>query len=170
MAVREPRPARDAERAAALEALTREHRKAVLALCLAHVRDIHEAEDRVQDVFLRACDKLHTLRDASKARAWLLQIARRLCIDHARRERPPEPLGEDHAPVVQMAENDRTEHLLSAVAKLPEDFRETIVLYYMDGRSSAGVAASLGISPAAVRQRLVRARLRLHELLTEDQT
>ncbi len=163
------RPARDAERATALDALTRDHRNAVLALCLAHTRDIHEAEDRVQDVFLRALDKLHTLRDAAKARAWLLQIARHLCIDHARRRTPPGPLEERPAPVPTES-NENTEHLLRAVAKLPEDFRETIMLYYLDGRSSAGVAASLGITPAAVRQRLVRARLRLHELLTENQT
>jgi len=165
----EPKPACDAERAATLDALTREHRKAVLALCLAHVRDIHEAEDRVQDVFLRACDKLHTLHDVSKARAWLLQIARRLCIDHARRRTPPALLGEHPAPAETPAE-DNSERLLSAIARLPPDFRETITLYYLDGRSSERVAASLGITPAAVRQRLVRARLRLHELLTEDQT
>jgi RNA polymerase sigma-70 factor (ECF subfamily) len=151
-----------------LAALTREHRSAILALCLAHTRDIHEAEDRVQDVFLRALDKLDTLRDAAKARAWLLQIARRLCIDHARRRTTHAPLS-DHPARPYTPVDERVERLLAAVAQLPEDFRETVVLYYLDGRNCAAVAASLGTTAAAVRQRLVRARLRLHELLTEDE-
>ena len=151
-----------------IDALNQEHRPAVLALCLAHSRDIHEAEDRVQDVFVRALDKLHTLRDAAKARAWLLQIARRICIDGARRELRPEPLT-DQVAAPRTGSDQRVEHLLAAVAKLPDEFRETLLLYYLGGGSCATVAADLGISAAAVRQRLVRGRLRLHELLTEDE-
>ncbi|MHC4444505.1 MAG: RNA polymerase sigma factor [Planctomycetota bacterium] len=59
--------------------------------------------------------------------------------------------------------------LQAAISKLPEDYRETISLYYLDGRKCSGVAESLGISEVAVRQRLVRARLMLHDLLVEDE-
>jgi len=149
-------------------ALVRAHRSAVLAVCLAHSHDIHEAEDRVQDVFVKALRKLDTLRDPSKARAWLLQIARRTCADHGRRTVHHAPLGE-HVAAPSRPADERTQRLLAAIAKLPEDFRETIVLYYLDGRSCASVAASLETTEAAVRQRLVRARLRLHEMLTEDE-
>jgi RNA polymerase sigma-70 factor (ECF subfamily) len=161
-------PPRPGDRAQSLDGLLREHRPAVLALCLAHSRDIHEAEDRVQDAFLKALDKLPTLRDPSRARPWLLQIARRLCIDYSRRRTAHKPITE-HPAQPPAAVDERIERLLAAVAKLPDDFRETVVLYYLNGRSCAGVAASLGTSAATVRQRLVRARLRLHELLTEDE-
>lgn len=155
--------------AARLDALVCEHRQAVLALCLAHTRDVHEAEDRVQDVFLKALDKLHTLRDESKSRAWLLQIARRTCVDHARQRRRPEPIP-DQLPQSGQPPDGRTERVLAAVARLPDDLRETVALYYLDGRSCASVATSLGTSAVAIRQRLVRARLKLHEWLTEDQS
>jgi RNA polymerase sigma-70 factor (ECF subfamily) len=151
------------------EVLVHEHRAAVLALCLAHTRNLHDAEDLVQDVFVRAFDKLDSLRDVAKARAWLLQIARRMCADHIRRRARPEPLAEAVAPAGEPREAG-VARLLLAIAALPPDFRETITLYYLDGRDCAGVAASLGVSTAAVRQRLVRARLRLHELLAEAET
>jgi RNA polymerase sigma-70 factor, ECF subfamily len=155
--------------AARLDALVREYRAAVLAVCLAHTRDIHEAEDRVQDVFLKALDKLDTLRDESKSRAWLLQIARRTCVDHGRGRRRVEPIPE-HVPQPVHPPDERIEHVLAAVARLPEDLRETVALYYLDGRSCDNVAASLGTTAAAIRQRLVRARLKLHEWLTEDRS
>jgi len=53
----------------------------------------------------------------------------------------------------------------TAIAALPDSQREAITLYYLDGRNCAGVAAALGISEPAVRQRLLRGRLMLHRLL-----
>ena len=149
------------------EALLRMSRATVFAVCLARCRDAHEAEDRVQDVFFKAYDKLHTLRDATKARAWLHQIARRVCLDAGRRRRAFVPLPADVEQRV-VERDPRLDRLLAAVEQLPLNLREPILLYYLDGRSSEGVGATLGLTPAAVRQRLVRARLRLHDLLTED--
>ena len=117
------------------ETLVRSYAPAVLAVCAANTRNLHDAEDVMQDVFVKAIAKLDTLRDHSRVRAWLLQIARRTCIDHY----------------------------------LPDNYRETIALYYLDGRSCAGVAQSLNISEAAVRQRLVRARLMLHDILVKEE-
>ena len=57
----------------------------------------------------------------------------------------------------------------SAIGKLPQGYREAITLYYLDGRNSSGVAAALGIAETAVRQRLVRASVMLHDLLQEEQ-
>ncbi len=157
-------------RSALLAQLAAEHRGAILAVCLAHTRDVHAAEDRVQDVFLKALDNLTQLRDPARARPWLLQIARRLCLDAARRHRPAAPLSETAAPAqpASAEAGERRARLLAALARLPEDQREAIALYYLDGRSAAAVAATLSITPAAARQRLVRARLRLYELLAGE--
>ena len=120
----------------------------------------------MQEVFVTALTKLDQLRDHRKARAWLLQIARRRCIDHHRRTTPAALVSGD-LPDRAAPDNPRIELLRAAIAQLPETYREAITLYYMDGRNCVGVADSLGISPAAARQRLVRARLMLHELLRE---
>lgn len=162
------RSAQADERAARLATLVQEHRLSVLALCLAYTRDIHTAEDRVQDVFVKAMNKLDTLRDTTKARAWLRQIARRVCVDHDRRRVAQHPLAEHVARPARVLDS-RLERLQTALARLPDDIRETIALYYLDGRSCASVAAALETTEAAVRQRLVRGRLRLHELLMEDE-
>ncbi len=161
----------DAREEVTPEMLVREHASAVLGLCIAHVKNFHDGEDIMQDVFLRAFTRIGTLRDHTRARQWLLKIARRMCIDHHRKRRPGSSMVEvDTIPAPVDRDGEHTERVHAAVSKLPEGYRETISLYYLDGRDCAGVAQSLGISNAAVRRRLVRARLMLHELLAEDRS
>ncbi len=123
----------------------------------------------MQETFVKAFGSLGRLRDHERARAWLLQIARRVCIDHYRSKRPAGPLPED-VPARAESRDPRIDRLHAALDKLPADYRETISLYYLDGRDCAGVAATLGISPGAVRTRLLRGRVMLYDLLAEDQT
>jgi RNA polymerase sigma-70 factor (ECF subfamily) len=88
-------------------------------------------------------------------------------VDHLRNRKPIARITDD-LPAPAEAPDPRIEHLHTALARLPEDFRETITLYYLDGRSCAGVAATLGISEGAVRMRLLRGRVMLYDLLTGD--
>lgn len=151
------------------EALFSACRPAVYAICLANVRNPHDAEDVMQEVFLKAWKGIGSLRDSGAGRAWLLQIARRMCIDHYRRKPPAgHPLPEDVA-AAPASDGLRVERLHEAIAKLPPDYREAITLYYLDGRNCAGVAEVLGASEQAIRTRLVRGRLMLHDLLREEQ-
>ena len=149
------------------EALVRRHASAVLAVCLAQTRNLHDAEDVMQEVFMKAFAKFDALRDKTGARAWLLQIARRTCVDYHRRRVPRGTIPDD-VPERTSPDNADVERLRAAIARLPERYRESITLYYLDGRSCAGVAENLGISESAVRRRLSRARLMLNDLLTED--
>ncbi|KPK38125.1 MAG: hypothetical protein AMJ65_13340 [Phycisphaerae bacterium SG8_4] len=151
--------------------LVRDHASAVLGLCIAHVKNFHDGEDIMQDVFLKAFTRLDTLRDHARARQWLLKIARRMCIDHFRKRRTRRPIADAEA-VAARADysNEHMARVHAALSKLPDGYRDTISLYYLDGHDCAGVARSLGISNAAVRRRLTRARLMLHELLVEDKS
>ena len=148
-------------------ALFRLHAQAVFAVCLANTKNYHDAEDVVQAVFLKAIAKTSSLREPARARAWLLQVARRECIDFHRRRKPVEPLLEEPS-TPAAGGNSVCERLHEAIQKLPQNYREAIVLYYLDGRDCSGVAASLGTTEPAVRQRLVRARAMLHDLLEEE--
>ncbi len=153
------------------EMLVCEHASAVLGLCIAHVKNFHDGEDIMQDVFLKAFTRIGTLRDHTRARQWLLKIARRMCIDHHRRRRHRRPISEaDAVAAWSDCGDEHTTRVHAAVSRLPKGYREAISLYYLDGRDCAGVALSLGISNAAVRRRLTRARLMLHELLVEDKS
>ncbi|TKJ36030.1 MAG: hypothetical protein CEE38_13575 [Planctomycetes bacterium B3_Pla] len=153
------------------EMLVREHASAVLGLCITFTKNVHDGEDIMQDVFLQAFTRIDTLRDHTRARQWLLKIARRRCIDHYRKRRVCHPIAEAEAvPARADCGDEHTMRVHAAVSKLPDGYREAITLYYLDGCDCAGAARSLGISNAAVRRRLVRARLMLHELLVEDKS
>jgi RNA polymerase sigma factor (sigma-70 family) len=73
-------------------AVFRLHAQAVFAVCLANTQNYHDAEDVMQAVFLKAIAKTSSLREPASARAWLLQVARRECVDFHRRRKPVEPL------------------------------------------------------------------------------
>jgi RNA polymerase sigma factor (sigma-70 family) len=151
------------------DALFRAHAPAVFAVCLANTRNHHDAEDIMQAVFVKSIAKASSVREPARVRAWLMQVARRLCVDFHRGRKATEPLvAEPPAPPSQDAVH--CERLHEAILKLPENYREAIVLYYLDGRKCSSVAAALGIAEPAIRQRLVRARAMLHDLLQEDKT
>lgn len=148
--------------------LVRKYASVVLGFCLANVKNFHDSEDIMQEVFLKAFTRLGTLRDPSRVRSWLLKIARRTCIDYYRQRRPAQKMPEDVAARPDYG-NEHIIRLHTAISKLPKHYRETISLYYLDGQKCASVARSLGVKEAAVRRRLVRARLMLHDLLLEEQ-
>jgi RNA polymerase sigma-70 factor (ECF subfamily) len=149
--------------------LVRKFSGMVLGLCLAHTKHIYDAEDIMQEVFLKAFTKLGTLRDSTKARAWLCQIARRACVDYYRKRPKLQELPDD-IPARPKSDDKPVTRLHAAVSRLPDGHREVITLYYLDGRKCARIAQVLGINEDAVRSRLVRARFALHNLLTEDQS
>ena len=150
------------------DTLVRCYAPAVLAVCLAHTHSIHDAEDAAQDTFVKAIAGLGQLQDASRIRPWLLQIARRVCIDRYRRTQTTVPLP-DQLPATDRSVDPRLERLRVALSQLPDEYREPISLFYLDGSSSAAVAEALGISENAARQRLCRGRLMLHELMWENE-
>lgn len=149
--------------------LVRKYAPVVLGFCLGNTKNFQDGEDIMQEVFLKAFAKLGTLKDPSRARSWLLKIARRTCIDYYSKRRPAQTMPEDVAARSDYG-NEHIVRLHRTISKLPKHYRETITLYYLDGQKCASVARSLGIKEAAVRRRLVRARLMLHDLLLEEKS
>jgi len=151
----------------------------VTAIALAITRDREASEDIAQDAFVRGWQQLQTLRNPSSFLPWLRQITRNLARDWLRRQRG-RPLSGDAADLaIQMAadpspdaadrlqqieEETAAEDIISA---LPEDSREVLLLYYREGQRSQHVANLLGLSDAAVRKRLSRARGMVREGLLQ---
>ncbi len=136
----------------------------ILKYCFFHCRDRAWAEDLTQDVFLRFLSALDGYQHRGKVKAYLYAIAANLCRDQAgaRRELPleeaPEP-AEDPAPVLE----DRL-LLEMALARLPEEFRQVLVLHYYQGLKLSEVAAALDIGLSLVKYRLKRGK----ELLRKE--
>lgn len=135
------------------------------------VRDKAVAEDLVQDTMLRAWKSMDRLQKPEAAKGWLITILRR---ENARRfERfqprfsaiPTEVLGDTHR-----SYDTSTEAfvLRNAIAQLPDDYREPLLLQVIQGFSQKEIARELGISVAGAGTRLFRARKKLRAMLESD--
>jgi RNA polymerase sigma-70 factor (ECF subfamily) len=157
-------PIPDGNQAAASLALLEEHVPAVLAVCLVYTRNRHEAEDLLQETLLRATANIGYLRDPQAMRAWLLQIARRLCMNYLSRKKSMDPLPEEIPAPVEASDVD-VERLQIALAAIPKEYQEPLRLHYLKEMSCADIGQALGISEGAVRVRLTRGRWMLHQQL-----
>lgn len=142
----------------------------VTAIALAITRDVQASEDIAQEAFLRAWQQLDRLKNSTSFLPWLRQITRNLARDHLRGNSQRPLTGEGAEIAIGMAADPSptpSERLLQTeqeivateiISALPEDSREALLLYYREGQSSQQVASLLGLSDAAVRKRLSRAR------------
>jgi len=142
----------------------------VTAVALAITRDVHTSEDIAQEAFLSAWHHLPRLKNPSSFLPWLRQITRNLAHDHLRGRRNRMLDGEvadlaiqhaadpDGCPLEQALDAERDAVAADLISELPEESREALLLYYREGQSSKQVAMLLGLSDAAVRKRLSRAR------------
>lgn len=131
------------------------------------------AEDLVQETFLRAWRALDSLKDEKAAKSWLITILRR---ENARRfERKRFEMGEyeessvkDH--ISTSTEQEMENHLLrEKIAKLPEEYREPLVLQVIGGFSGEEIAGLLDLNKNTVMTRLFRARNQLKDALEDEQ-
>ena len=128
-----------------------------------------DAEDVLQDVFVRAYGALRNDNRDMNVRAWLYRVAHNRCIDHLRRPVPPpaevfevsrKPL---HDPVEEAQRRDDLRRLVLDVANLPEQQRSALLMREIDGMTYADLAVALDVTVPAVKSLLVRARIGLVE-------
>jgi RNA polymerase sigma factor (sigma-70 family) len=147
----------------------------VCSLAYSATGNLSQSEDLAQETFLRAWKELPRLREPSKLRPWLCGIVRYLVSKTRRREnREPthaaEPL--EIAPESVAVEPEPPDHIIrreeeallwSSLERIPETYREPLVLFYREHQSVENVAAALNLSGDAVKQRLSRGRKLLHK-------
>lgn len=135
-------------------------------------RDRDLAEDVVQETMLRAWKAQDSLLDEGAAKPWLLTIIRREYARSFERKRfvtlDIEELIAKEEPMLAAADEQSLGEMRAAIFKLPDEYREPLVLQVLMGYSTAEIAAELDLSNAAVLTRLFRARKRLRLLCGED--
>lgn len=142
----------------------------LLRFIRSRVSDPVEAEDILQDVFLRIHSGLDHLRDTSRLQSWMYQIVRNAIIDHYRRRRPQTDLSEDlpHEDELEF-EPDIAESLAPSiremVGSLPEPYRQAILLADFEGLTQKELADRLGISLSGAKSRVQRARKQVRDML-----
>jgi RNA polymerase sigma-70 factor (ECF subfamily) len=174
------RPVADADRAeltqrraATIRAVAAGDRDAFSQLYADYVRMVHaillgrvprrDVDDLVQDVFITAYTRIRELRDAAAFGGWIATIARNRATDYLRQSReqvelPAELPGGEAIEAETMA-------VLDTIRKLPEAYRETLVMRLVEGMTGAEIAERSGLTPASVRVNLHRGMKLLREKL-----
>lgn len=119
-----------------------------------------DCADAIQEAIVKAFSNLHTLREDSFAKTWLVRIVINECYAIMRREKRMVSL-EDYAPEDTAAETEDYSDLYEAISRLPEEARLSVTLYYMEGYSVKEIAKLMDTTESAVKNRLARARARL---------
>jgi RNA polymerase sigma-70 factor (ECF subfamily) len=122
-----------------------------------------EVDDLVQDIFLHAYKKLHTLRDGAAFGPWIAMIARNRAVDFHRRSREMVEINDDMRG--SEAHDSRAAEILELIRSLPEAYRETLVLRLVEGMTGPEIAARTGLTAASVRVNLHRGMKQLREKL-----
>jgi RNA polymerase sigma-70 factor (ECF subfamily) len=124
-----------------------------------------EVDDLVQDVFLVALKKLHTLREDAAFGGWLAMIARNRAMDFHRRKRDTEELTDELATQSRSEVDREAANVLEVICGLPEAYRETLVLRLVEGMTGPEIAERTGLTPSSVRVNLHRGMKLLREKL-----
>ncbi len=127
------------------------------------------AEDLVHDVFLRALRSLAAMREVSRFGPWLAAIARNRATDFHRRNKPSDSL-ESQIATAEVLENPQCKiaiedsiALLNAVRELPDVYRETLTMRFVEGMTGLEIAAHTGLTHGSVRVNLHRGMQILRE-------
>ncbi|MFC5470097.1 RNA polymerase sigma factor SigZ [Cohnella suwonensis] len=127
-----------------------------------------DAEDILQNVYVKILTQIHTLRNEQKLHAWIFQITRNTLIDYYRKEKPIEELP-DELPMLQESESNLNHELLkclkSFIDRLPEKYRQAIQLTEYEGYTQKQLSEYLDISFSGAKSRVQRGRQKLKELI-----
>jgi len=161
---------------AALAALVDQYAAALYRVAYSVLRNPADAEDAVQEAFLRVVRHRDTLNEVRDHRVWLIRIVWNIVLDRKRRAKT-RPETDDVSEMARVlpstglsaedlaAAAQHHAHVLACVEKLPAKEREVLMLSAFEELSSVEIAAVLGITESSVRSRLFRARNLIARLL-----
>jgi RNA polymerase sigma-70 factor (ECF subfamily) len=159
-----------------------EHIDGLYGYAMVLTRNRTEAEDLVQETYVRALEAMHRLRENSNVKGWLFTILRNLWFNELRKRRSTPNLieidGEDNGADGLVGNskdsheifvsNEDSERVRMAIAQLPIEFREIILLREFEELSYQEIAEVLACPAGTVMSRLGRARAKLRNILMED--
>jgi RNA polymerase sigma-70 factor (ECF subfamily) len=151
----------------AFEELVRRLQRQVYGFAVQHLRDLDEAQDLAQEIFVKLYRNLARFDSTRPFEPWFWKLAANTTINY-RRRRVPAPT--DQEPDLTGEPADQTQHdpaLIGALAQLDPAYRLPVLLHYYADLSLEQVAASLGLTLPAVKSRLHRARALLRNSLAE---
>jgi RNA polymerase sigma-70 factor, ECF subfamily len=167
----------------AFEELVNRYERKIFRLTMNITRNREDAEDSMQDAFMKAYSHLKDFQESSRFYTWLVRIAANEALMRLRKRRPnqfsldePVESGDDDfvpqqiedwgpSPEQRYAQTEMRDILRGVIDELQPDFRIVFELRDVEGLSTEETAEAVGISVAAVKSRLLRARLKLRQKL-----
>ena len=151
----------------AIESFVRKYYPKIFQYCLLHIRDRGDAEDMTQETFLKFFQSFEQYQHRGKCSAFLYAIASNACRDYYRKakeqyvEEIPERAEEDR----EMGTAEIRMDVENAVARLPEELKETAILFFFQGMKQREIAKLMDIKLSLVKYRVTRAKKLLGEYL-----
>lgn len=137
-------------------------------LALSYLRCAEDAQDAVQDVFIKLVEHNFSFRDDEHERAWLVRATINRSCDLLRRRRVRASLPLDEVSHLPAQVSDQAQEVLDCLSRVPEKYRAAITLHDLEGFSVEETARMLGVSQSAVKMRLQRGRLQLKAQREEE--
>ncbi len=150
----------DAERA------VREYGNSLYRLCSVMTGNRDDAEDALQECFLRYMEKAPGFKDTEHEKAWLIRVASNICKDMLRHRKHRSFVSLDE--IRNLGTSEDNAQILGMLVSLEEKYRIIIHLHYVEGYKVTEIAAMLGISEAAAKKRLQRGRDSLREIYEKE--
>lgn len=166
---------------AVLEGLVNQYAGALYRVAYSVLRNAADAEDAVQEAFLRVLRHRETLEDVRDRRVWLIRIVWNIVLDRKRRAKT-RPETDDVAELARVLPSNgltaeeltsaaqHHAYVLTCVEKLPTKERQVLMLSAFEELSSVEIATVLGITESSVRSRLFRARNLMADLLNHSRS
>ncbi|MBE7492536.1 MAG: sigma-70 family RNA polymerase sigma factor [Planctomycetes bacterium] len=156
----------------AFAALVERHWATAYGSAWAVLNNAGDAEEMAQETFVQVYQKLAALRDPGALGGWVWRIARDTSLKHIRKHKRVRPAAEvpdvpqtGSPPELPMVQGEERRALMDALAELPDDMREALVMRYWQDLEYEQMAEQTGASEAALYQRVCRGLKRLRELL-----
>ncbi len=143
-----------------------QHKKQLLGICRRYSRTLAEAEDIVQESFIKMFKQLHTLQNGESITAWARSVTIRTAIDHYRQSAAERDfVGLDN--LAELATQDyeqildklTLDEVALVISTLPDGYRTVFNLFFIDGYSHAEIGALLGIATGTSKSQLAKAKL-----------
>ncbi len=145
----------------------------VRAICYDTTRNLTEAQDLGQDVFMRAYEKLGRLREPNRFGKWIVGIARLRCKEWQRRKSQDRGrhigLNDAGSAIANPSNDGQIERLREMITALPEKERLALHTFYLQGKSAEVARRIMGLSRSGFYRVLERARKRLERLMSGEQ-
>lgn len=128
-------------------------------ICFSLVKDYDDAEDALQETFIRLMTKAPLFRDEEHEKAWLIRVATNICKNMIRFRKRNSSLTLDEISDIGIDESDSG--IFDAIMSLPAKYKIVMDLYYIEGYTASEISGIIGINADTVRKRLQNGRKKL---------